>query len=669
MAEIRLRDIGRIVPAEVLAEPDMVAPASPSAEKADGQGQAPWRKTVFAADLADGIDALGLTKPLGILAELVCHKGTETPLTIGLFGPPGSGKSFAMTKLLRSIASLSGRAAAAKDSPFIGEILTFRVDAAAHFGDSPATSLAGALYASLLKTFPDLAAQAARTARDPRTEAREAFEKLHASERKLEAERRALEETAGARARLADTILHQTAGTQIVSYCRAKSDRIKRLFSKLKVADDPLAAFKDMAGALAGAEGFSRRAAFALRSFFAFNGQKRLIVLAAVFLIFGAALRLAINEQTTWLSWLQANETSATLASWIAARANLLPRLRDLAFLGAAAALSVNVWRAFRLMRLAFRAAALLKADVAARQCEMDRLFARQARRVEALAAEVETLSRLAAEAEGRAGGSQPLSTAVAETLPFAPDVAMQQAAAFTAAAGALVTTLRQPGGKTVPGRIVVAIDHLDAVPPPRGREILGCTRALFKEGYAVLIAADPARLAGGEPQRSLDRWIDVPFQLGELASRTDPSAFIHKILGPREAGNAKLADPGKSALDHPISAAETRLLAGLAPFAAASARSLKRFANVYGLARAQNQGDIGALAFMLALQMGGTQRELAAVNEAMSGADPEAELALGECDPRLSEALAFIRSVQGKVSIEAARRAAAAASLFMFDG
>jgi hypothetical protein len=183
-------------------------------------------RTIFAADRPDGPDALGLDAPLGLLAGLAAHARTETPLTIGLFGPSGSGKSFALTKLIRSIEDL--RAASTPDTPYIGEIVTLRVDAA-HIEGHPATALAGALHAGLAGTFPALAAEAARAARDPRAAASEALERLDVSRRKFEAEKRALDDANARRARLAETILYQTAGSQVDAYARANKARIKGL--------------------------------------------------------------------------------------------------------------------------------------------------------------------------------------------------------------------------------------------------------------------------------------------------------------------------------------------------------------------------------------------------------------------------------------------------------
>jgi KAP family P-loop domain len=236
------------------------------------------------------------------------------------------------------------------------------------------------------------------------------------------------------------------------------------------------------------------------------------------------------------------------------------------------------------------------------------------------------------------------------------------------------MTAPRQAGAGTVsskmPRRIVLAIDHLDAVPASRGREILGFARSLFKQGYCLLIATDPARLAGaeGETARWLEKWVDVPFQIGEIASRTNSSAFVRDLLNGQGASELPVSDARASALDRPISLAETQNLTALAPLAGSSARALKRFVNLYRLARAQNHDHLGPLAFMLALHAGGTQPEIAALNDALTNDDPEADLTLDQCSERLSSAFACVRAGQGRVSIAAARRAAATARLFSFN-
>jgi hypothetical protein len=177
-----------------------------------------------------------------------------------------------------------------------------------------------------------------------------------------------------------------------------------------------------MVQAIASTPGWARRAGFVLRAFFAFKGQTKLIATAILLLVLGAALGFAIDEDTAWLGWLRANESSISIANWLEAHMDLLASLRAIIFLGAAIALGVNVWRASRLLQLVFRGAALLQADLAVARRETDGLFAHQARRVEALAAEVNTLSRRAAEAERRAVDALPVSSTLGEPSPFAID-------------------------------------------------------------------------------------------------------------------------------------------------------------------------------------------------------------------------------------------------------
>jgi hypothetical protein len=676
VAESGLPDLGAIVPGSRLAEPKappIVAPplASPRGEPETVSSSG----SIFASDYPDGPDALGLDAPLGLLAELAAHKRTGTPLTIGLFGPSGSGKSFALTKLIQFIEELSR--AATPDSPYLGEIVTLRVDASDLAGN-PATALAGALHACLAHTYPAMAAKAAQAARDPRAAASEALERLDMSRRKLDAEKRSLDETSVRRTRLAETLLYETAGSQVDAYATANRTRIKSLLSRLGIAGDPLMAFKDMTGTSASTDSVARRTGFALRAFFAFKGQTKLIAAAILLFLAGVGSRIAFDQQTVWLAWLRATDSSVPIAKWLEAHMEWLLSLRQILFLGAALALGITVWRGSQLLRLVFRGAGLLQADLDVRRREIDDLFAFQARRVEALAAEVNILSRRASEAERRAGDVHAGSFTLAEPAPFAIDTATEHARTFAATAGAMTggsgqTSPNKRGG--APRRIVFAIDHLDGVPASRGREILVHARSLFKQGFVVLIAADPARLAAaaGETTQGLDTWIQVPFQLGAFVSRANYAALAGQILAGRildgqENTGQQSRDTSTSVLDEPVSAAEARLLAGLAPLAGSSARALKRFVNLYRLVRAQDQVHKGALAFMLALDAGGTQTEIAAVNDVLCRPSLEADLDLNHCGTRIVEALAAAQSVQGKVSVSAARHAAAAARLFSFN-
>jgi hypothetical protein len=348
----------------------------------------------------------------------------------------------------------------------------------------------------------------------------------------------------------------------------------------------------------------------------------------------------------------------------------LLLRLREVLFVGAALAVGINVWRGWRLLRLVSRGADLLQADLSVRRRELHDLFAFQARRVEALAADVNILSRRAAEAERRAADVQAGHLTLAEPAPFAIDAATQQARAFAAAVGAMLarpaqTSPNKSGG--APCRIVFAIDHLDAVAASRSCEILAHARSLFSQGFVLLIAADLARLAAGGAALEPDKWIDVPFQLGQLASRTNYAALVDQILGGQSPVERPVHDASTSMLDEPMSADERRLLTNLAPLAGGSPRALKRFINLYRVVRAQNQLHKGALAFMLALDAGGTPSEIATVYDTLTQTSPDATFDLHQGGAGLLEALAAAQSPQGKINLRDARQAAAAAGLFSF--
>ena len=146
------------------------------------------------------------------------------------------------------------------------------------------------------------------------------------------------------------------------------------------------------------------------------------------------------------------------------------------------------------------------------------------------------------------------------------------------------------------------------------------------------LIAVDPTRFEADDPSQSLDKWIGAPLQVGEIAARQDASAQIRDILGAAGAAKtpAPLPDAKESALDEPLTEAETQLLAALAPLAGPLARAVKRFINLYRLLRTQwrdRPENRGALAFMLALDAGGTPAEIAAVHGALAGAGGDAAL------------------------------------------
>ncbi|VTZ48985.1 conserved hypothetical protein [Methylocella tundrae] len=690
LPDIGLRNLGTIIPGARGAEPAPAQGAARSvaktaaapavaAEAAPPAAEAP----IFAADVADdpaalASDALGLDAPLNLLAELASHRRTQTPLAIGLLGPSGCGKSVALNKLIHAIERLSAGAGRVGSTPFLAKILTLRVNAADLDGH-PVPALASALYARLAIEAPNLAIEASQTARDPALAAREAFERLDAARRKLEAERRSLEEAETRRAKLAETVLYETPGSQVDAYASRRRNRIAATMARFGVAGDPLLGYKDMVRALADSQGVSRTG-FALQAFWGLKGQSKLIVTAIVFALIGFGLGLAFDNQSTWIGWLRTQPQMAGATDWIEAHVGWLLTLRGAAFVAAALALLTNIWRGLRLIQLVFRGESLLKGDLFERRRESDAFFGHQTRRVQDFAAEVDRLSRHAAEAERRAGGLHSANPALAEPSPFQTDVLKQQAQRFIAAVGALVQKRGAAQGRSAetPQRIVVALDNLDLLPTSRARDILVHVRNLLGPGYVSLISTDPLRFGAGSPDDALDldKWIQAPFQVGEISARQDYSAQIRAIIGgaapdARESKQpATLPDAARSVLDEPLTDDEAQLLTALAPLAGPSARAVKRFVNLYRLLRGEwrdRPEERGALAFMLALDAGGSPSDVEAVKTALLAPGGDAAFDHYKVGPRLASALLALGSAQGRPSIDALRRAAAAVRAFSF--
>lgn len=677
--EALLRELGAIVPGKELApdpalraapEPLLGEQAASAAEtRAESAPASPFQ-TAFSADLPAGPDLLGFDETLARLAALAAHKRTETPLTIGFFGPSGSGKSFAMARFLRSAEALSARAETEPDTHYLSGILTLSIDAGG-ITENPAESLAGALHARLAEAYPKIAAEAACAVRDPRADAREALERLDECRRKLEAEKQALDEVSAQRARLSETILYESAGSQTAAFISANKEQIRRLFTKLKIPGDPLIAFKDMTGALGGSQGFASRAGFALRSLYAFKGQRSLLFLSLILAFAWAGLRFMLQSRPAWLGWRE-SEPLAPMVSWLEAHQDLMSGLGSLSLFAAVLAAGFALWRMLRLSQLMFRSRALLEADTASRARELEGLIAHKARRIEGLAADASQYAKQAAEAEKRAG-SQPLpAAAAAGAAPFPLDMRAWQAQAYAAAAGAMATAAAGNSGARELRRIIVAIDHSDTLDPFRSARILNSARQLFQRGYVLVIAADPERLAdGGAPWPQLGRWIQIPVQTKALSSRASAASFIRALLEGSAAQPDRAAAPLAPAADlaEPIPAEEARLLAGLAPLAGACGRDLKRFVNLYRLLRAAEPGQNGALALMLALEAGGTDGEREAVREALSTANPAADFAPRGGGLRLSDAMLQVQAAVGRVSVAAAKEAAETVRVFSLKG
>jgi hypothetical protein len=679
LSDPQLRDFGTVTPGFARSEP-MAPPvplrsaASLSPVSAQVPAQTQDNGKIFASDALNGPDARGIETLLSLLAELTVHKGVELPLCIGILGGAGSGKSFTLARLAATVEALAAWAGAQNDTPYLGRLQIVQADAA-HFDGEPMVAIAGALCTDLWSAAPDLVTEALRAARDPHAAVTEAAEKLDQAQRRLHQERDHLSEVEGRRARLFETVLYETPGSQVDAYARTFRPRIAARLQAFGFSGDPVLNYKDLVSSLATEQGTSGRVGLALRAVWAFKGQARLLFIALVLVLIGAGLGWAAAHQATWLSPMSANTTGAPVAAWFEAHMGAIAGLGKVAFAGAGLAVLTNLWRAFRFLQPILRGVTLLKTELNNRRHELDSAYAHQTRRVDGLNAEVERAARVHAEADQHAGkgGAQ-----AADASPFQGNSDKAQAAQFVTTLASLVgqrqSNSQAPRG--TPQRIVFMLDNLDAVPPARACDILDAAhRLLANQAFVTMIAVDPRRLADAEigARTHLEKWVQVPVQID--ATPKDHAAFILHLIGRKSLDEVTAksqmpvltGDARRSMLDQPLSEREGQLLAALAPLAGGSARSLKRFVNLYRLTRPLLADHWASLAFMLALESGGTKGEVEAITYALAVAKPGADLDLSQGHPRLNELLGVVRTLESGPTAEALRQAAVVAATFSF--
>jgi hypothetical protein len=624
-----------------------------------------------------GRDALGLEPQLTLLSELAVHAGTEAPLTIGLLGGPGSGKSFALERLVQATQDLSVAARSAEASPFLSNVLTLRVNATS-LGADPSVGLAAALYARLRTTYPALAQEAAHAVRDPRLIAREASEKLDEARRRLDDGRQTLADINGRLAQLPETLVNEP-GARVDSYARTHRARIEKRLANLGFSGDLTGGYKDLVRDFALAPGGSRLS-FLARALWSCKGQARLIILALVLIAAGWGIGLAVTERASWLNALRTSQESlAPAANWIDAHIGWFSLAQKTAYYAAAVALLANLWRAFGFLQPVWRGASLLQTDLETRRRELDSLLAHQTRRVDALAASVDAAAKRADEAERRVEQREPAAGAAAvEPSPFDSTSTAHQTQEFFTTLDRLVSAHGQLGAIRieVPQRIVVALDELDALRPDHAWDVLDKAHQAFnRPGFVTLIVADSERLQAKDTDgERLEKYIQIPFRIAALQRTGTYAALAQQLIGraPQGAEAAKAQkspDARTSVLDKPLSDVEAQLVTELAPLAGKSPRALKRFVNLYRLLRIEAPDLAAEIALMLALDAGGTPAEIEALGEALATPQREGEIAVPVPygGHRLADALQAVHTAGAKLTSETASRAAALAQVFSF--
>lgn len=608
-------------------------------------------------------DALGFDPAVRGLAELIAHRSTSGPLALGLLGPAGSGKSFALARVLELVSEYS-KAGARSTSPYTPDVVAARVDAGA--GQDPATAVAASVFAAMQSVggkFGALAEDAATAGADPVDAARVASERLIDLRRRLDGERRTLSDLSGRRARLSETVLYQSGGSRIDSWARANRTRIEgRLRAFGFVSGEPVATYKDLVRDVADNRGVMGRAAAFAHAMWAFRGQAKLLVLAVLFFLLAWALGLTQDSQSMWTGWLGGQgDMGAKTAAWINANGpTIFSTARTVLFWAALGCIGLNAFRAARFMSPIWRGVSLLDADMQTGQRELDTLIGNQTRLVDDLAVQAEGQARRAEDAERRAAA---VSSRAGDDIGASPFAAHEGDASNRQARHFFRAIAREAGGNAGPQRIVVAVDNLDSLPAKEAAAFVDQAAALLAQPpFALLLAADPQRLAqgwGGDGAEQLARRIQIGVRV-DAASSGDYAGLVRRLLATGEASNAvePARDPVVSIWDRPVSFEEASLLEKLAPLAGRTPRSASQFVTAYRLGRARTE-QWPLLAFALALDVGGSTAERAAIAAALGSLLPDQTFDPQGLPPRVAEALGAARTAHGGVIPASGMRAA----------
>lgn len=667
VADLGLRDLSSVIPgarkrdakrepvAPPLAQrnPPPVRATDPSVIVTPPPPPAAARQ-VLGGDTVGGPDALGFDPLIATLAELAAHRGTATPLCIGLFGGPGTGKSFALGRLTSRIRDLATAAANAQSTPFLSRVHVQKIDAATLDGD-PAVGLAAQVYAGLRRAYTGAAREIAFKTRDPHIALRESNERLNEARRQLDIERRALDDAGSRRARLTESVLYEAAGSQVDAYVRANRASIESRLTSFGIIGDPVRNFKDLVQLVAGS---GRVASLAVRSLWAYKGQMKLIVAAIVLVALGYGIGIVIDDQASWLGELQSGpKTGTSLAAWLQAHMGLFSAAKTGASLLTVVCILANLWRAFTFVQPISKGAKLLKNDLDSRRRDLDAHFGHQTKRVDTLEADVERLTLEAAEAE-RHAGSGAGAAALAGSSPFETS-ATTLSQDFFALLGVITADAKDRG---TPQRIIIALDHLEAVTPERARAILGCLGRLAGPGILTIVGLDNGRLKSGVPD--IERWVQIPVHLEAESRGCDYSGLVRSALGKDAPASARAAlDPRCSVFDDPVSEEETALLSTLANLLGGSPRAVRRLASLYAVARLGVAEHRGILALLLAVDQSGSPAEKQALSDAVSGGDETRPFDIPHGGVRLRAALDAAFGLDGRATkgdvATAARKAA----------
>ena len=649
---------------EAATAPDRASPAPPTLPGvAPSVLQRPLHDPVLYADDNECADLRNTAEAIRPLAELCVIGEAQTPFLAGIVGPSGSGKSFALRRLIEAVEGLAAAAGKTPETPFLSRVLVIPIDAAGVSGD-PACAIASTAFAALERdrdgvSYAALADEAAHAGTDPQRAAATAAERHDEIGKRLEAERTARDEVEARRARLTEALLYDTPGSRVDAFVRASRASIEARLRRFDLAQgDPARNYRDLVRDL-DSVGAASRASVAVRSIWAYGSQARWLAAAAIAFALAFALEQMRGAQTSaWLRGLGA--IFAPAADWLTAHGDLLETAIEIVIAFGLLALFLNVWRAFGFAALLFRGLRLLNLDVRERRRELDASAARLNQRVAALSAEADAAARHAEATAKRAGGAKTTARAPGPVFARGPEAAEQAARSFFVELGRLMGA---PARTSVPApqRLIFAFDNLDALAPDNSLRLIEAASTMLGPGCAGVVACDPAAWAsasgGGEAaRRRMEKFFHVVVNAQSLGL-ADGGRFAARLIGSNAIANPlSHVDARQSRLVEPLSQGESALLTAIAPLAADTPRGVKRFLNAYRIARL-SAAPRPAIALMLAVTQRGDGAAISAMSAALSSA--LAQLPDPAGPPALTQATQAARAANdGAISIADARAA-----------
>ncbi len=637
-------------PAQSAAPPVSIAPPAPTAPV--------HAQPIFLGDSADGADVLNAGKIVQPLAQLCVIPQVQTPFLAAILGPSGAGKTFALKRLSQAIEHLSASSATVSGGA-LSRIVTARVDASS--GVEAPVAIASAAYSALDRESGDvdysgLLDEIRHAGGDPHRAATAASDRHDDLVRKLEAERAQRDEVEAKRARLADALAFDTPGSRIDVFARAHRGTIEAQLRRFGLAGaDADSSYRTLARDVS-TIGAGGRVGVVIRSIWAYGSQARLLLWGVVAFVLAFALRL-LHGETATSAIERGSDSLKPAGDWMASHGDWFDRAAQILFILGALAIALNLWRALGFSNLLLRGARLLTQETRDRRQDLEARAARLNQRVAALTAEAEAAAKRAEAASQRAGGKTSMRAPGPEFLEaaHAPSAAARE---FLAALGAKIG--HTGAAAPAPDRLIVVVDNLDALPPAAVVSWIDAAQGAIGPGCIGLLAFDPGRLAsalGGplEARRRLGKWLQVTVNL-PARKDADGELVVARLLSasgqPAPAPDSAIA----AALMEPLSAAETTLLAALAPLAAHSPRDAKRFLNAYRLARCSNLPR-PVTALMQAVAFADDEAQTAMLERLTNGSGDLSEI---NSPPALVEAIKAARAANnGPISIEDARAAA----------